>query len=657
MPPKRKSSPPPPPPGPVVVVPPPPYRRRLEIIDLPQGAAAAAPTTPGKWQLPRVPIAFIALYFIVLVEGKCNRRIRRVVRVSQQNLQVRKENNISQRKVLQAFDSALQKHLNPIHRSLESLTERIHTLTHEVVLDLRYFTLLKITTPYLIKFNPFFLTEELLYDFYQQAKGQIKQSNPNHHANEHYRSEANQDAAGFAQYGEVAELRFLNKLKPRLYTQEKIRAADGTAIQIALYKDNQIVQSGPLSSARIELLALEGDFNDDAPQNWTECMFSQNIARFRKGPVLGGVCQIKLKNGEASPSDISFVVPSSKSRSGMFILAARVHSSDKAGFRIMEALMDPVVVQVYRNKANKNSDSPKLKDEVYRLKGISKTGTRFEWLKHNGINTVEDMLKALNKNEKKIRTECFKLKKNSEDWKETVEHARKRDLEGNCNLKSYRVEEQHVVLFFNCVHDLVGAQFHDGYVTKDNFDSDQQDAVNCLKKQAYDALDDIAFDYKMKDNYPVSLSSAMNTSITDGDASIPLADRAGTNPPDLHVTSQAVGNSHHSEIYQAELPEAFLNYNSACEIEPSVEELIPTEEYCLYDNQDEGYRADAVTQIFGGFSEVDIPNGRYIGQASEGTSSGGNALIGLTNVSQNVSGDSNIAELIDSDLDPYQYII
>lgn len=66
MPPKRKSPPPPPPPhGPVVVVPPPPYRRRLEIIDVPQGADA--PTTPGKWQLPRVPIAFIALYFIVLV--------------------------------------------------------------------------------------------------------------------------------------------------------------------------------------------------------------------------------------------------------------------------------------------------------------------------------------------------------------------------------------------------------------------------------------------------------------------------------------------------------------------------------------------------------------------------------------------------------------
>lgn len=53
---------------------------------------------------------------------------------------------------------------------------------------------------------------------------------------------------------------------------------------------------------------------------------------------------------------------------------------------------------------NRNSDCPKLKDEVYRLKGISRTGGRFEWLKNNQIYTVEDFLKALNKNEEKIRT-------------------------------------------------------------------------------------------------------------------------------------------------------------------------------------------------------------------------------------------------------------
>lgn len=50
---------------------------------------------------------------------------------------------------------------------------------------------------------------------------------------------------------------------------------------------------------------------------------------------------------------------------------------------------------------------------------------------------------------------------------------------------------------------------------------------------------------------------------------------------DLLFGAAAVGNSHHAEIYQEpELLQALLNYNSACEIEPSMVELIPTEEYC-----------------------------------------------------------------------------
>lgn len=54
--------------------------------------------------------------------------------------------------------------------------------------------------------------------------------------------------------------------------------------------------------------------------------------------------------------------------------------------------------------ANKKSDHPKLKDEVHRLKGISGKGNRAKWLKDNGIHTVADFKKALNKDEEKIYT-------------------------------------------------------------------------------------------------------------------------------------------------------------------------------------------------------------------------------------------------------------
>lgn len=147
------------------------------------------------------------------------------------------------------------------------------------------------------------------------------------------------------------ELRFLNKLKDHLvYTNDKITAEDGTAIKIAIFRDNKIVTAGQLSSARIEILVLH-EFYDAAPDNWTAREFDAHIVSSSKGAVLGGVLRVKLKNGEASLSDVSFNMPSSKTGSKKLILAARVLSSDKAGLQIKEAVMNqPVEVQVNRNK-------------------------------------------------------------------------------------------------------------------------------------------------------------------------------------------------------------------------------------------------------------------------------------------------------------------
>jgi hypothetical protein len=61
------------------------------------------------------------------------------------------------------------------------------------------------------------------------------------------------------------ELRFLNKLKDHLvYTNDKITAEDGTAIKIAIFRDNKIVTAGQLSSARIEIFFFERLARDGA---------------------------------------------------------------------------------------------------------------------------------------------------------------------------------------------------------------------------------------------------------------------------------------------------------------------------------------------------------------------------------------------------------
>ncbi|BAF28790.1 calmodulin-binding protein 60 F isoform X1 [Oryza sativa Japonica Group] len=578
------------PPAGLVLVPAP----KRPHVDAAAGGGGGVASPRGKRQLRS---GMLVLFFVAQVkeEMRYNQRLRRVIRG---------ENAISQQRAIEtfdcvfqkAFDNAFQKHLDPIYRSLQSLNKRTDILSHEVE--------------------------------------QIKHSNSNHHANQQYRSKANQESAAIteevnqeqtaarfvaseAQEGQRVELRFLNKLNPLVFTKEKITAEDGTAIKIAIVRDNQIITSGPLSSARIEILALHGNFYDVVPDNWTESEFDHRIVSSSQGPALGGVCQVKLKNGEASPSDVFFNIPSSKTESGRLILAAKVHTSDIGGLRIKEAvMMNPVVVQVYRNKLNRSSDRPKLKDEVHRLKGISGKGCRTKWLKDNQINTVEEFVKALNKDEEKIRNECFKLKKDNKLWKDTIKHAKECDLEGNCKLKLYRAEEQHVVLFFNCVHDLVGAKFRDHYVAKDNFSSDQQDAVNRLKKQAYDELDSIGFDHEMKNNYPVMTLS--------DDAYIPFIDTA-QNPPDLHVTFQVQGIAG-AEIYHAhELPQAFPNNNN------------DFGQHFLH-----GFQG-ALTQMDHDYAQFGIADMQcYTTQAPEGTSYGGNNMIGPANVPQNVIGDGSM---------------
>uniref|UniRef100_J3NA34 Uncharacterized protein n=1 Tax=Oryza brachyantha TaxID=4533 RepID=J3NA34_ORYBR len=397
--------------------------------------------------------------------------------------------------LMKAFVNALQNHLSPIYSSLEYLTKQTGTLSDRI-------------------------------DTISHDVGQIKRLISNHDANDNYRLEANQkenvavtkevnqEETGFrfaarpaseAHEGQSIELRFLNKLKDHLvYTDDKITAEDGTAIKIAIFRDNQIVTSGQLSSARIEILVLHDKFYDAVPDNWTECEFDAHIVNSSQGTVLGGDLQLKLKNGRAS------------------------------------CLMSP------------------SKFRLQRLEGLN-------------------------------------MNKESKPWKSIVEHVEQCDLE---------VRDKHAVLFFNCVHDLVGAKFRGRYVAKGDFNSDEQDLVNSFKEQAYDDLDNIDYDHEMKDNYPVPLSSTLKRSIVD-DSSIRFTDTARPNPPDLHAT-----------------------YDGS-----SVSEQVPFDQLFLHGYR--GNQAGAVTAI--GYCVAETSKAPLV--IAEGTSESHN-LIGPTNVSQNFSADS-----------------
>lgn len=333
------------------------------------------------------------------------------------------------------------------------------------------------------------------------------------HVDQEPRQEPYQESATASGSNAKFHLRFLDGLKTPIYTEKNIKSESNSGIRIGIFDGDIMIREGPLSRAKVEMLVLRGDFCNDGRESWTEEEFNSHIAQGRHGQgfVLGGDCSVWLNNGEASFSGaIRFKEGSSRTRSRMFIVAARVCIDGKTTDRVREAVMMPVTVLDRRNEANEKRHPPELEDEVYRLEEISKDGTYHKRLKDAHILTVQDFLKALNKDATKLHKEVLRMKKLNNSWEKMVKHARECSLIDSHELIAYRNDAANVVLFFNCVYDLVGAEFAGDYVAQNNFDAAKKAQANKLKELARDELDSAPFDYVMNGCLPVPFISREN---------------------------------------------------------------------------------------------------------------------------------------------------
>ncbi|CAN6334381.1 unnamed protein product [Urochloa humidicola] len=301
-------------------------------------------------------------------------------------------------------------------------------------------------------------------------------------------------------------LRFLNEMDTPTYHDDELKSESSEAIKIGIFDGDTAIKSGPLSKVKVEIVALEGDFPYDALDQWTAKKFNEHIASSRdgKGHVLVGEgITAKLINGECYLGSIKFIEGSCKARKGMFIVGARVCEGERTGVRVQEAIMRPVKVWDRRHKLNEKSNPPKLTDGVHRLVEIGKDGKKR--LEEKGIFTVQDLLKVLFKDPENLAS-ILRIKMESKAWKKMINHAKQCCLKGKNKLKSYHRAGENVVLFFNCVHYLVGATFNDGYIESDKFSPAQQDLVDELKEGAYNQLDFLPEDHVMTNNLPVLIS-------------------------------------------------------------------------------------------------------------------------------------------------------
>ena len=104
------------------------------------------------------------------------------------------------------------------------------------------------------------------------------------------------------------------------------------------------VVTGPLSSIRVEMVVLSGDF---AQEDWTKVEFKDNAvgAREGKGPLLKGNAITALTGGVGTFDDIKLTDNSSWTRSASFRLGAKVVHGNGIQDRIREARSEAFVVR------------------------------------------------------------------------------------------------------------------------------------------------------------------------------------------------------------------------------------------------------------------------------------------------------------------------
>ena len=144
------------------------------------------------------------------------------------------------------------------------------------------------------------------------------------------------------------QLFFQSQLPCTFFTGKGIKSKDKMPIQIAI-KDatNQTVTSGPLSSLKIKIVVIKGDFNNDGQATWSKNEFYSHIQpeRYGKRPLLTGELNIKMQNGVGCIIDASFTDNSSWTRSGKFRLGAVVSESTYTGERVQEAMTEAFKVK------------------------------------------------------------------------------------------------------------------------------------------------------------------------------------------------------------------------------------------------------------------------------------------------------------------------
>ncbi|GKV00494.1 hypothetical protein SLEP1_g13170 [Rubroshorea leprosula] len=293
--------------------------------------------------------------------------------------------------------------------------------------------------------------------------------------------------------GRSLQLQFRSRLSLPLFTGGKVEGEQGAAIHIVLVDANteHVVTTGAEASAKLDVVVLEGDFNNEDDEEWTQEEFESHVVKEREGkrPLLTGDLQVTLKEGVGTLGDLTFTDNSSWIRSRKFRLGLEVASGFCEGIRIREAKTEAFTVKDHRGELYKKHYPPALNDDVWRLEKIGKDGSFHKRLNDASIYTVEDFLRLVVRDSQKLRN-ILGSGMSNKMWDALLEHARTCVLSGKLYVY-YPDVSRNVGVVFNNIYQLNGLITGEQYMPADSLADDQKLYVDTLVKKAYDNWDQV----------------------------------------------------------------------------------------------------------------------------------------------------------------------
>uniref|UniRef100_A0A6N2KGB0 Uncharacterized protein n=1 Tax=Salix viminalis TaxID=40686 RepID=A0A6N2KGB0_SALVM len=282
--------------------------------------------------------------------------------------------------------------------------------------------------------------------------------------------------------------RLSGRLSLPLFTGGKVEGEHGVGIHIVLIdgRTGHVVTSGPESSVKLDVIVLEGDFNNEDDDNWTREEFESHVVKERDGkrPLLTGDLQVTLKEGVGTLGELTFTDNSSWIRSRKFRLGLKVASGCCEDVRIREAKTDAFTVKDHRGELYKKHYPPALNDEVWRLEKIGKDGSFHKRLTKAGIFSVEDFLRLVVRDSQKLRA-ILGSGMSNKMWDILIEHAKTCVLSGKHYIY-YPEDAKNVSIVFNNIYELSGFIANGEYYSSDSLSDNQKLYVDSLVKKAYD---------------------------------------------------------------------------------------------------------------------------------------------------------------------------